>query len=539
MTEQAVPQPPLQAAKADPAAAKPLRRLNATRADLIAALLSYPIAYAYVRLLFLGGYAWGLLAFSVLFLAGTEVYFRARGRRGASRESRFFALCLLLTALARALFHGQTVAGYDMLFAHALACYVVLDRAGLLTGGEAGPFAPLDLISAAVIVPLSNFVLRARLFAAWLSNRRARREAAGKAKGVAVLLAGLAGLALFFLAARILSRADPFFGERIGSFFGFELRLDGIVWGSLVLSVPVGSYLFGLTGGALQRERPPFSAVAVRASAERLRAVPDGVAAGVLAAFAALYALFFAFQGSYLFGALRGALPAGFTAAEYARQGFFELCEIVALSFLLLTACAKTVKSPLREHAALRALSLTLLACSLLFALVAGSKMALYVTRFGLTQSRILASFFMLVLSLLTCLAAADILRPFRAVRAGLLLTALLFALLCLSDPDARIIDVNLAQYARGTVHTLDVEYLAEECGAREDPVKFYRQLAEAGYFDAPRTADELRVAFGQARIAKLPDGTLRHTWAGPRGGAVSAVVQNGSVVSIGPAEGR
>lgn len=499
-----------------PAAAK---RLTVERADLIAALASFLVAFAYAEWIVVQSPRWGYAAFAALFLVCVEAYCVAKHRPAASWESRLLGLCLLAVAIARLLFHGQTVRGYDMLFLHGMACYYALGRTGLLTEGRTGPLFACDLISAGILLPFANLFLRCRMFCSAIAARRSKQAPAARKAGWAVLLAALVALALFLAASRILSDADPFFAESVGRFLRFDLSLDAELVLALLISLPVGAYLFGLVGGAISRGKPSFSAERVRAAAGRARIVPAGAAIAILASFLALYALFFAFQGSYLFGALRGMLPADFTAAAYARQGFFELCEIVALNFVLLTAVAKTARTPLRESAPLRALALMLLACSALFSVVAASKMALYVTRFGMTQLRLLASFAMLVLFLLTCLAALDVLRPFPAVRTGLLLAAALFALLCVADPDARIIEINLAQYQSGAVAELDVGYLSYDCGARENPARFYRQLEHAGYFAKPRTYGELTSAFGIPNEKQaLADGRTGCVWTGPRG---------------------
>ena len=175
-----------------------------------------------------------------------------------------------------------------------------------------------------------------------------------------------------------------------------------------------------------------------------------------MGAFLALYLLFFALQASYLLGGFAGRLPAGFTAAGYARQGFFQLCAIVVLNFGLLVLAAKLTRRPLRQSPALKALSLCLCGANLLFAAVSFSKLYLYISRFGLTPKRVLSSWFALVLAVLSVLAALSILRPFRAVRAGVLAFCGLFLLLCLCQPDLLIHKANRQLYRAGVLQELD-----------------------------------------------------------------------------------
>ena len=74
-------------------------------------------------------------------------------------------------------------------------------------------------------------------------------------------------------------------------------------------------------------------AAAVNGFLPRLRTVPERLWTVVMAVFAAVYILFFAVQSSYLFGAFSRTLPEDFTVAQYAREGFFELCRVMAINF--------------------------------------------------------------------------------------------------------------------------------------------------------------------------------------------------------------
>ncbi len=112
---------------------------------------------------------------------------------------------------------------------------------------------------------------------------------------------------------------------------------------------------------------------------------------------------------------------------------------------------AKLSRRPLRQSPALKALSLCLCGANLLFAAVSFSKLYLYISRFGLTPKRVLSSWFAQVLAVLSVLAALSILRPFRAVRAGVIAFCGLFLLLCLCQPDLLIHKANRQLYRTGS----------------------------------------------------------------------------------------
>ena len=97
----------------------------------------------------------------------------------------------------------------------------------------------------------------------------------------------------------------------------------------------------------------------------KLRVVPEAVWLAALGVFSALYLAFFFVQGRYLFGAFTRTLPESFTVAEYARQGFFELCRVMAINFTLFWLVTRTAR---RESKPVRWMTAALLIESMLFA---------------------------------------------------------------------------------------------------------------------------------------------------------------------------
>ena len=74
---------------------------------------------------------------------------------------------------------------------------------------------------------------------------------------------------------------------------------------------------------------------------------------------------------------------------------------------------------------------MVLMACNLLFVVIASSKLGLYISCFGLTPKRVLAAYAIVVVALWSVLAMVRLLRPFRVAEVAIHLAALLFCLLC------------------------------------------------------------------------------------------------------------
>ena len=122
-----------------------------------------------------------------------------------------------------------------------------------------------------------------------------------------------------------------------------------------------------------------------------------------------VYVLYVVSQLGYFFSAFAGEIPdAVKTAADYARRGFFELCIVSAINFvLMLVVLFKTNKGGVYKHC--RALAVFVAGFSGMLIVTALSKMLLYIKLYGLTVKRILPSVFMLVLLFAFALAVVRV----------------------------------------------------------------------------------------------------------------------------------
>ncbi len=419
---------------------------EASKREWTAALLMYPLAYLYMRMygVLLGGpdeaLALGMLAaFACGFFALGEYLCRGVPR---ARESWLWLGCSAVILCAVVFRRGNAwESGAPYFFLHVFAVWWALSRSGALLEGESGRLLPLDALDGFVVFPFCHFFLRVRAVGFALSRLRARREKEKpeeRAPGWTVLISA-AALGLFAFACVLLADADSGFAELIAGIterFRFDLQLDVLFtfFLRLLFSLPVGAYLFGLLAGARREDKAALHrrAANVDETLEMLRGVPARVWLALLALFCALYAIFFAVQGRYLFGACTRTLPEGFVVAEYARQGFFELCKVMAVNFALLWLVLRSAKEDVRAPGALRALCLVLLAESFLLAVVALSKLGLYIDCFGFPPRRLESTWLACVLAFGCGCSAWSLLRGGKCFRVWMYASAVTLALLCL-----------------------------------------------------------------------------------------------------------
>ncbi len=434
------------------AAALKRNDFTASRIEAIAAILSYPLAYLYIRMF--GAFsedaeAWLprvlLGAFFLGFVALTEYLHRETPR---ARESFVWLGCAAVVLCSILLRRGRAwEAGLPFLFLHIFAVWWALSRADALLEGKSGRFLPLDALDGFCLFPFAHFFLRVRTAAFALFHSRGKKKIAAPEAGAAAWTAVIAAAALGLLAlsANLLGAADSGFAallERAAALLRFDWQVERLYLFlfRLLSSLPVGAYLYGLLDGTRREDGETLRrrAAAVDETLSLLRGVPERVWLALLALFCALYALFFAVQGRYLFGAFTRTLPEGFIVSEYARQGFFELCKVMAVNFALLWLALRSSKRDVRGRRPLRALCLTLLAESLLLAVVALSKLALYISCFGFTPRRLQSTWLACVLAF-GCVCAgrwlyepADGGRGVGCFRAWMVFGAVTLSLLCL-----------------------------------------------------------------------------------------------------------
>lgn len=402
-------------------------RFSASWAEIAAALACYVLGWIWFDLEQPG---W-LLVFVAAFIGLTELLHRETPR---PRESWVWLGCMLVLTASVVFdrYNAWEEAVFPLFFLHIFAVWWVLSRSGRLSEGESGHLLPLDALNGFIIFPFKHFFLRVRSLWYGLTHLGRGEKRVKTETLVWSAAAVLAAVLLFAKAVQLLMRADEGFGALLKDFASwFSFDFDGI---RLLFSLPVGAYVFGLLAGAARED-----AELIRARGSRLktwlatlRRVPAPVFAVLMAAFALLYLAFFILQARYLFGAFTRTLPEGFVVAEYARQGFFELCRVMAVNFALLWLASRLPSLSLREQTLLRVLAAVLLGESLLFAVIAASKLGLYIDCFGFTPLRLQSFWLVCVLAAGCVCALTTLFTGKKSFRAWMYFGAATLSLLCL-----------------------------------------------------------------------------------------------------------
>ena len=378
---------------------KIIKSAEVSRERIIAVVLSYIAAYLFVRGTGEFRYSWGALAVFALVVIAVELVNRGRPR---APESFVWLGCFALCTVSFCF--GITdvwESPFTSVFAVIFGVWWVLSRSGKLLEGKSGHLLPADAWTGFAVLPFKNYLLRFRTIVSGIRSLPKEKNEEHSGRIWWTVGACAACVLLLFRAASLLSAADSAFDSMLGNIWKrLHFNIDREVFGYLFASIPLGCLGCGLILAGASEDRSGIDMRRERLCRrlESARRVPEGLWIAVICLFSVLYAAFFALQGSYLFGAFVGNLPEGFIVSEYARQGFFELCRVMVVNSVLLWLATRMVTPEPKHEKGFKTVCLVLLAESVLFAVIAFSKLMLYISSFGFTPLRLQSTWLVCVL---------------------------------------------------------------------------------------------------------------------------------------------
>jgi hypothetical protein len=294
----------------------------------------------------------------------------------------------------------------------------------------------------------------------WKSTRERSRGLMPIMRG---LLLALPVLAVF---SCLLSSADLVFADYLERLFRLDflpnLEELPIILGAAWL---IGGGLAYALGHAAKDESSVEKALGTLAPASILGSTE---AVTLLTAVDILFGVFVWIQFAYLFGGRENIKVDGYTYAEYARRGFFELVVVSVLSLgLVLSLHWLTRRETKRQGRIFKGLSSLMVAFVLVILASAFQRLQLYEGAYGYTELRLYSHVFMVWLAATFVWFLVMLwYRPGRFA-IGAFVAALGFLItLNAINPDAFIAEQNLARYWQ--TGKLDVSYLT---GLSDDAV--------------------------------------------------------------------
>jgi hypothetical protein len=293
-----------------------------------------------------------------------------------------------------------------------------------------------------------------------LSQDSKEQNPANGKHGKAILRGVLITIPLVVLFGLLLAAADTIFSEMLGSAFDW-LKFD--IFDNFIPHTLFIVFLTWLGTAALWH--------AFTKSVKKVSVQPDkplfkpflGMTETSIALISlnVLFAFFLVVQFRYFFAGSANVSIDGFTYAEYARRGFFELVAVAVIASVLYFGLSSfTKRGTQAKKRAFSVMAGLLLAQVGVMLISAFQRLRLYEQAYGFTSSRLAAHVFMVFVGLLlVALIIMELTNSFRRLGLVLMLGFLAFALVMVGlNEDALIAKQNLERAVQG--EKLDAAYL-------------------------------------------------------------------------------
>jgi len=427
-----------------------------TRQEKLAAWLMIPLGYCFFRACPVYRYPLGAMLTVFALFALTFFLLHRSGKKisGMALGGCISALPVSLSLFfsANAMIHTAAV-----LYCLLACAYTVYAACGNTLEEGLSDLLPMDLLTAVFALPFTCF---GALFSAIGAGNVMKKS--GR-----VLLRIYGGLMLALIPTLLvvsLLSYDSSFRRSMNDLFSLDLGdlFSHLV--SLVFGILLALYFFGLYAAASEnRFRDRMYAEKCRNTADRMHSFSPVTSCSAVVPVLGVYGVFFFSQLEQYMSAFSGDLPEGVLYSGYAREGFFELCAVSFINFIMLTATGMFTKrtAKRRAHPAVRIVHGLLSGCTLVLIATAMSKMLLYIETYGLTLKRVYAAWFMLVLAAVFALVIVKQFVPrLKLIALSAVICVGMFALLGLANVDGIIAEYNVDRYLDGTLETLDEDAL-------------------------------------------------------------------------------
>lgn len=256
-----------------------------------------------------------------------------------------------------------------------------------------------------------------------------------KSRTTGYILIGLAvSVPLLLIVLALLASADVFFLEMTKKVFG-SINLPNVM--NIIFRITVMFFFSYMLTAYLCKKQ-------VKEEVKDHRTGEPVIAITVTAMLTFVYLIFSVVQIAGLFlGQLK--LPQGYTYAEYARQGFFQLLAVSILNLIIVLACM----SFFRESKVLKAILTIMSLCTFVMIASSAMRMIIYIRFYYLTFLRILVLWALALLTVLFLGILVNIyVEKMPLFRYSMAVVTVFYLALSFAHPDYIIAQVNIANTA-------------------------------------------------------------------------------------------
>ncbi len=420
---------------------------SAGKRELIFCLLSVLTGLGMANFVLYGGFNLGFAMASILSIVSSVWYLHASGHKGDWYTRSLLALSLIIA----------TSFGYssDGFVKFVLFCFLLtaVNLALCLMAGQnrRSPGGLRSLLDA----PRALFSFGVGKMGNSFRSLRSFFTAGGESsRRIGAILAGLA------IAVPVLIVMIPLLMFSDAAFEGLMDLLPEFEFSEVYVTVLWGAFLFAILYSrsvSLHHDRE------VRQPDTRGKGLHLFTVNTLLSVVCLLYCVYLFSQIAYFSGGFLGILPNGYSVAEYARRGFFEMALLSGINLGLITFGVGMVSAQGAVKNSTKYLCLFIGLVTLFLIGASFAKMLLYIGSYGLTRLRVLTMAIITFLTLTTVLVCVWLFLPKIQYMKFVMLTALIIgAVVVWMDVDTVVARYNVEGYLSGRLATIDTAHLGE-----------------------------------------------------------------------------
>ncbi len=354
-------------------------------------------------------------------------------RNGSKALGIFYVSALMLLSI-----HKCMTTSWALLFLDATAIfllffsfmlYLYVDTTGWDIVGWLGG------IIVSIVLPVSHFVNPFFDFGQWVKSRNGKMEPQKKQTFMAIVVGVICAIPAVVIVMALLSSADLVFSQMLKNIANAIKLPDNF---ADIIGIIVTLFLSFMAAYLI-----PYT---MERGDVKIKARGEGKANPVIAiTFTAIlgfiYLVFSLIQVLYLFtGSMK--LPAGYTYAEYAHEGFYQLVFVCVLNIVMVSVCTREFKT----SKLLTAILVIIAGCTYIMIASSALRMLLYIGVYQLTFLRVFVLWFLAVLCLwLAFLMVGIFSKTFPVFKASMIAITIAYLCFVFANPDYQIAKYDLA----------------------------------------------------------------------------------------------
>lgn len=406
--------------------------------DFYFLIFSTVAAFLFARLGIINGGNLGFSLTYILLSVGMLIYVRSK----ECKNKLLYSVMFLIDVVLSLSFILHDNGGIKLLSAMVLFFTSMMTINGVSANSlcNDGTFLKLaDILYIGIVEPLADIKAFFRSLKSAFKNKNN--------KFVMVFAGIIVSVPVLVVVIPLLSSADAAFNTIVEKVFSDSAMLVVSIILTVLLLPFIASYGFSLSNGIIKEKNKSFNSKPGKVSPIFLNTF--------LSIVGFIYIVFLVSQLAYISDAFSFLLPEEFSAAEFARSGFFQMGAIAFIN-LLITFIVSVIEKQ-KDNGRLPLSTKIILTFFTLFSVFltvnAFIRMSMYIDMYGLTRLRVLTSVFMIMLCVIFVFVLIRIFNErFKYINFVIFTCAITMVLVSVPDIDSVISKYNYENYVEGKI---------------------------------------------------------------------------------------